>query len=127
MRWIGIVSCLLLLGVSCTKDNGELNEYVLKNVCSFTIDVFSSAMVQYPDGSKVETIHDQLAAGQSVSLRIVPTYDGMQVADVFTNIEVYKDESMIQMDLLQEQLWDLNTSDNKTQYTLTIIPSFFNN
>lgn len=118
---------IIVVCISCVKDNYKKTEFFLKNSCNHSIEVKSSALVRYSDGYKEENITDVVQRGQILSLRKIDVSDDFEINDVFTKIEIYNGTIKSSYDIMNKDNWIKTlSSDDTDEFTITVDSTFFN-
>lgn len=126
MKYIALFGVMLFATVSCNKSDYMLTQFTIRNNCPFSIDVYSSAMVNYQDGSKVESFHDVVAPDEVLALRTILIPENTSVADVFTKIDILKGNQRTTYKLLDDANWEKTRIDaEQMHYELTVSMYFF--
>lgn len=117
---------LIVLFSSCENKVYHPSEFFLINECKFPIEVRSSALVRYSDGYQEESIRDLVLSGDTLSLRRIRATDSVNISDVFTKIEIYKESKLSKINIMDIKKWNRNKiSEKKIEFTLKIKPNSF--
>lgn len=108
--------------ISCDDTEYNSTEFLVSNKCSYTIDLYTSAIVRSNSGSNEVTIHDVIATNQVLSLRTLSVSDKFDIDDVFTKIEIYNGTIKSDMNARTLDLWTLTDAN---EYTLNVDTTFF--
>lgn len=120
------IALMIVVCISCEKDNYKKTEFFLKNSCNYSIEVKSSALVRYSDGYKEENLTDIVQSGQLLSMRKIDVSDDFAIKDVFTKIEIYKGTTKSSYDIMNKDNWVKTlSSDDKDEFTITVDSTFF--
>lgn len=118
---------IIVVCISCVKDNYKKTAFFLKNSCNHSIEVKSSALVRYSDGYKEENITNVVQRGQILSLRKIDVSDDFEINDVFTKIEIYNGTIKSSYDIMNKDNWIKTlSSDDTDEFTITVDSTFFN-
>lgn len=122
--FFGII--FILLFSSCENKIYHPSEFFLINKCDYPIEVRSSALVRYSDGYKEESIRDLVLSGDTLSLRRIRATDSVNISDVFTKLEIYKESKLWNIDIMDIKKWNRNKiSEEKIEFTFEIKPNSF--
>lgn len=126
MKYIALFGLLLYATASCDKSEYALTHFTIRNDCPFSIDIYSSAIVNYQDGSKVESFHDVLAPDEDLALRTIQIPRNTAVADIFTKIDIFKGDQKTTHNVLQDDKWKkTRIDDEQMHYELKVSMYFF--
>ncbi|MBJ7880163.1 hypothetical protein [Gelidibacter salicanalis] len=111
---------------SCENKVYYPSEFFLINQCDYTIKVNSSALVRYSDGNREESISDLVLSGDTLSLRRIKVTDSVNITDVFTKIEIYKESKLSNVNIMNIEKWNRNkTSEKKLEFIFEVKPNSF--
>lgn len=131
MKKILFFLVLISAVIGCQMKSYHPAEFFIINKTDEPIIILSSALVRQTDvhtneGYIEKSIKDVLEPQKSLSLRRISVSDSVQISDVFTNLEVYKNKVKATIDLMNTDLWEKSIdTDGKINYTISIEPTAF--
>lgn len=121
-----LIVIVLLLCVSCGKDNYKKTEFFLQNNCEYAIEVKSSVIVRYKSEVVEQSLTDFIKSGQLFSMRNIAVSENFKINDVFNKFEIYKGSSKSTYDVMDKSNWfQTLSSETKDEYTLYVDSTYF--
>ncbi|MBD3393937.1 MAG: hypothetical protein GF410_18145 [Chitinivibrionales bacterium] len=117
------LSFVLLAG--CFPTQTETTQFYIKNKCSSSIVLKSTAVVHYSDGPRDEYREFTVKAGENFFLRSLGTTDKFEMTEVFKTFNVYLGSTKSHCSWSSKDDWEFSESNGDKKYTYNVPSSCF--